>query len=243
MASEVFQREVKRYQELLDIRATLAHWDGNLPTLNLMLVERRKNFEQKLPLLEQTNDFQTLSEFQQSRDNYAKNLDDIETSYDYMSLASAEEKQQLQRLDNISSSLTRLQGKKNTDAQADMARLLAGLLDWQISTDYASRVWQARKQLLALDQALLESQQRAQSLRQITEQSRARFAEFEHRIDGQDARIKALYQRVVKLIERQESRINQLAINAIEQQQQQITRLRLNARYSLARLYDSLVSD
>ena len=97
--------------------------------------------------------------------------------------------------------------------------------------------------VLALDQVLLESQQRAQSLRQITELSRARFAEFEHRIDGQDARIKALYQRVVKLIERQESRINQLAINAIEQQQQQITRLRLNARYSLARLYDSLVSD
>jgi hypothetical protein len=124
-----------------------------------------------------------------------------------------------------------------------MQRLLAGLLDWQISTDYAPRIWQARKQLIALDRALLESQLRAQSLRQITEQSYARFAEFEHRIDGQDARIKALYERVGKLIERQESRINQLAINAVEQQQQQITRLRLNARYSLARLYDSLVSD
>jgi predicted RNase H-like nuclease (RuvC/YqgF family) len=124
-----------------------------------------------------------------------------------------------------------------------MQRLLAGLLDWQISTDYAPRIWQARKQLRALDQALLESQQRARSLRQITEQSRARFAEFEHRIDGQDARIKALYERVGRLIAQQESRINQLAINAVEQQQQQITRLRLNARYSLARLYDSLVSD
>ena len=243
MASEVFQREVKRYQELLDMRATLAHWDGNLPTLHLMLVERRKNFEQKLPLLEQTNDFQTLSEFQQSRDSYASKLDNIETSYDYMSLASAEEKQQLRRLDSISLSLSNLQGKKNTNAQADMARLLAGLLDWQISTDYAPRVWQARKQLIALDQALLESQLRAQSLRQITDQSYARFAEFERRIDGQDARIKALYARVGKLIERQESRINQLAISAIEQQHQHITRLRLNARYSLARLYDSLVSD
>ena len=243
MASEAFQREVKRYQELLDIRVTLAHWDSNLPTLSLMLAERRKNFEQKLPLLEQSNDIQVLSDYQRSRDNYAARLDDIETRYDYLSLATADEKQQLHRLDKISLSLTRLQAKKNTDYQADMQRLLAGLLDWQISTDYAPRIWKARKQLLALDQALLESQQRTQSLRQITNLSRTRFAEFEQRIDGQDARIKALYQRVGKLIERQESRINQHAINAIEQQQQHITRLRLNARYSLARLYDSLVSD
>ena len=103
--------------------------------------------------------------------------------------------------------------------------------------------WQAKKQLLALDEALAESGQRAQSLRQITDLSRARFDEFEHRIHGQDLRIKALYQRVGKLIKRQETRINQLAINAIQEQQQHITQLRLNARYSLARLYDSLVSE
>ncbi len=124
-----------------------------------------------------------------------------------------------------------------------MQRLFSGLLDWQISTDYAPRLWQARKQLIALDKALAESGRRAQSLRQITDLSRDRVAEFEHRIDGQDARIKNLYERVDELINRQESCINRLAISAIQQQQQHITELRLNARYSLARLYDLLVSE
>jgi hypothetical protein len=121
--------------------------------------------------------------------------------------------------------------------------LLSGLLDWQISTDYAPRLWQARKQLHALDRAMLESEQRAQSLGALTDLSRARFAEFEYRIDGQDARIKNLSERVGKLINRQQSRINRLAISAIQQQQQRIIQLRLNARYSVARLYDSLVSE
>ena len=243
MASEAFQREVKRYQELLDIRISLTHWDGNLPTLNLMLVERRKNFEQKLPLLKQSNDFKSLTSLQRSREIYATKLNNIENKHDFLSLASADEKQQLQRLDKIARSLNNLRGKHNTDSQAEMHRLLSGLLDWQISTDYAPRYWQAKKQLLALDRALVESGRRAQSLQQITELSRNRFAEFEHRIDGQDLRIKALNQRVGKLIKRQESRINQLAIKAIQQQQQHIAQLRLNARYSLARLYDSMVKE
>ncbi|RLA12836.1 MAG: hypothetical protein DRQ59_06690 [Gammaproteobacteria bacterium] len=243
MASEAFEQEVRRYQELLDIRIMLAHWDGNLPTLDLMLIERRKNFEQKLPLLEQSNDLPTLTNLQRSRENYASKLNDIETRQDYLSLASVDEKQQLQRLDRIALGLNKLRDRKNTDSEADMHRLLSGLLDWQISTDYAPRLWQARKQLHALDRAMLESEQRAQSLAQLTDLSRARFAEFEHRIDGQDARIKNLYERVGRLINRQESRINRLAISAIQQQQQRIIQLRLNARYSVARLYDSLVSE
>jgi len=243
MASEAFEQEFRRYRELLDIRIMLAHWDGNLPTLDLMLVERRKSFEQKLPLLEQSNDLQTFTDLQRSRENYAIKLDDIEARHEYLSLASADEKQQLQRLDKIALGLNKLSDRKNTDSQADMHRLLSGLLDWQISTDFAPRLWQTRKQLRALDSAMLESERRAQSLGQLTDLSRARFAEFEHRIDGQDAKIKNLYERVGKLINRQETRINQLAINAIQQQQQRITQLRLNARYSLARLYDSLVSE
>jgi len=243
MSSEAFQSEVKRYQELVNIRISLSHWNGNLPTLNLMLAERRKNFEQKKPLLEQTSDFQTLAKLERSREVYAAKLNDIENRHDYLSLASIDEKQQLQRLDKIAISMNKLRGRENTDSQADMHRLISGLLEWQISTDYAPRYRRAKKQLIALDKALAESGRRAQSLRQITDLSRDRFAEFEHRIDGQDIRIKTLYQRVVKLIKRQESRINQLAISAIQQQQEHITQLRLNARYSLARLYDSMVSE
>jgi hypothetical protein len=243
MASKTFQQELKRYQELRDIKSTLVHWQSNLPTLTLMLSERRKNFEQKLPLLEQSSDFETLQKLSQKRARYTTTLDDAQRAQDYLQLATAEEKQQLNRLSKIASSLTKIDGKKNIDSQLDMHRMLSGILHWEISTDYAPRFWKAKKQLLALNKALDEANQRVQTLHQLTQSTRLGFVEFDTRINGQEQKIKNVKQRVTDLIAKQEARINQIAIAAIEQQQRHIIQLRLNARYSLARLYDSLVTE
>lgn len=241
MASKTFQQELKRYQELQDIQNTLAHWQSNLPTLDLMLSERRKTFEQKLPLLEQSSDFETLQNLSQQRTIYANKLDEIERTRDYLKLASAEEKKQLNRLSRIASSLTKINGKKNIDSQSDMHRMLSGILHWDISTDYSSRFWKAKKQLLALDKALDEANQRAQTLQKVTQSTRLGFVDFDTRINGQQQKIENLRLRVADLITKQETHINQIAIAEIEQQQLHIIQLRLSARYSLARLYDSLV--
>lgn len=243
MASTTFQLELKRYQELRDIQNTLSHWQSNLPTLTLMLSERRQSFEQKLPLLEQSSDFETLEKLRQQRSIYASNLDEVEQGRDYLQLATTEEKQQLDRLSKIASSLKIIDGKKNIDSQSDMYRMLSGILHWDISTDYAPRYWKAKKQLLALDKALDEAKQRTQTLQQITQTTRLGFVEFDNRINGQEQKIRNFKQRVTDLIVKQEARINQIAIAAIAQQQRHIIQLRLNARYSLARLYDSLVTE
>ena len=60
MASNDFQQAVKRLRELLEIQATLNRWQFNLPTLGIMLKERRQRFQEKLPLLQQSTDFETL---------------------------------------------------------------------------------------------------------------------------------------------------------------------------------------
>jgi hypothetical protein len=241
MASKKFQKALKRFQELRNIQTTLAHWQKNLPTLALMLDERRKNFEQKLPLLEQSADFGKLQQLSQQRAKYTSKLNEVSRAQNYLQLATAEEKQQLDRLSNIASSLKNIDGKKNIDSQSDMYRIMSGILHWQISTDYNPRYWKAKKQLLALDKALDEANQRAHKLHKITQTTRLRFVEFDTRINGQQQKIENLKQRVADLIVKQEAHINQLAIEAIEQQQHHIIQLRLNARYSLARLYDSLV--
>ena len=103
--------------------------------------------------------------------------------------------------------------------------------------------WRAQKQLALLDQALYRSAERAQSLRQISDLTQLGFEDFASRIEGQQLKIEQFYERVAQLIERQESHINKMAIAALDQQRIHLTKLRLNARYSLARLYDSLVED
>jgi len=243
LASNDFQQLTKTYRDLMDIRDTLNHWHLNLPTLELMLAERKTLFQQKLPLLEQSSSLDKLEDYRSLRNHFAVQLDNIVESEDYQSLATVEENELLARLDKVKQSIEVIGEQKNTASQQDMHRFLSGLLDWEISTDYAPRLWRARKQLVELDRALVISNQRARSVGMVTQNNQRQFAGFEQRIQGQQNKVEQLSQRVSELIQRQESRINQLAISAIEVQQQYILQLRLNSRYSVARLYDKLASE
>jgi len=243
MASKDFQQAVKRLRELLEIQATLNHWQFNLPTLSIMLAERRQRFQDKLPLLQQSTDFENLENLKKSRNQLAAKFREVETGEDYLKLANIDEKEQLEILQQVNENLDTIGSQRDTSEQQDMQRLLNGLLHWQISTDYAPRLWSAQKQLIELDRALEISQQRAESLRRISGGSLQQFDGYETRIKEKEDRINAAKQQITDLVERQQQRINRLAIDAIVQQQQHIVQLRLNTRYALARLYDSLVSE
>lgn len=242
MASATFQSEVKRYQQLIDIRNSLNNWGVSFPALELMLAERRRGFELKLPLLRQSSSFESLASLQERRDQFASRLSAIESSEDFFALADLDEAEHIQRLERVAASIKSVSAQRNTAYQADMHRLLSGLLRWNIETEYPGRFWKAKKQLIGLDRALEESQQRAASLRRISEFSALQFDDFDARIAGQQARILQLELKVSGLLKRQEKQINQLAIAAIQRQQQHILQLRLDARYQLAKLYDKLAA-
>ncbi len=242
-ASGEFQREINRYQQLIDISAILNHWQLNLPTLALMLDERRQYFQIKRPLLEQSSNFDNLETLKRSRNQYADELLLIKDSGNHLGLATTGEREQLQRLNKVSKTINNIGDRHDISNQKDRHRLLSGLLDWEISTSYAPRLWAAQKQLNHLDQALSIATSRADSLRQVNRNSQQTFADLDFRIKAQKGRISGLIQRVTDLLERQEKQINRVAIAAIDEQMQHIVQLRLNARYSLARLYDSVVNE
>ena len=242
MASTEFQREIKRYQELIDIRISLGYWGNSFPALELMLAERRQRFKQKLPLLEQSTSFEQLELLDERRESFAEEIDAIDFSNDYMALATPQEEDHLERLQRVATSIVKVAPERNTAYQQDMFRLLSGLLHYEMETAYPVRFWKARKQLILLDQALLESRQRATELSRITEHTADDFGVFQGRIAGQSERIHDLRSKVDGLIEKQELHINQLAVDEIRQQQLHIVKLRLNAHYELAKLYDKLAA-
>lgn len=240
LASTEFQRETKRYQDLLDIRYSLGYWDNSFPALGLMLEERRQRFEDKLPLLQRSTSFERLNQLTRQRDVFAERLRDIESREDYAGLATVEEQEQLERLQRVADGIVKIGDRRNTATQQEMSRTLSGLLHYQLATDYPVRLWRARKQLIGVNRALTEAENRSNGLRLIGERTDVEFGLYQDRISGQLQRIRGLRSRVDRLLEQQEQRINQLATQEIIRQQSHIAQLRLNARYELARLYDKL---
>lgn len=243
LASPGFQREIKRYQQLLDIRGSLRYWGTSFPALELMLEERRRGFIQKLPKLESTTSFEQLDDLRAQRDLFADQVGAIERDGDYLALVDSTEQEHLDRLGRVASAIENVSASRNTAYQADMHRLLSGLLHYELETDFPARFWQAKKQLLLLDRALGESEQRASDLRRIRESTELEFASFDQRISGQEERIRQLRSNVSQLLARQEAHINKLAIEEIRWQQRHVVQLRLNARFELAKLYDELAAD
>jgi len=240
LASSTFQREIQRYQELLDIQHSLGRWGNSFPALELMLDERRLAFEEKLPLLLESSSFDQFEQLSARRDQHAAQLEAIESGEDYLALAQEPELEHLQRLRRVAGSIDRVSPQRNTAYQQDMLRLLSGLLNYRLATEYPARIWKVRKQLIQLDRALGETEYRVESLRQITERTERNFAIFQQRISGQSQKIAALRERVARTLKQQEQHINQLAIDAIRAQQQHIVQLRLNARFEIARIHDKL---
>ncbi len=243
MASNNFQHALKRYHELIEIRTTLDYWHTNLPTLSLMLEERRQHFQQKLPLLKQSTDFKTLETLTRARNTFADQLRQIDKHEDYLALAGPKEKEYLQRLEKVTASLNTIDQQQDTSTQRDKQRLLNGLLHWQIATDYTPRLWSAKKQLIQLDQALATTKHSTNSIHLLSTAGTQQFDELDHRIHDKKERISGLNQTVDNLAERQLQRINRLAITVIEAQKKHIIQLRLSTRYALARLYDSQASE
>ena len=240
MASTEFQREIKRYRELTDIRVSLGYWANSFPALELVLVERRQRFQQTLPLLQQSTSFEQLDQIREQREGFAEQVNAIQTNGDYLALATPEEDDHLQRLQRVANSIVKVAPENDTVYQQDMFRLLSGLLNYEIATDYPVRFWKTRKQLILLDRALLQANFRVSSLNRITERTANNFVIFDGQIDGQSERIEGLRAKVSGLLKKQEQYINQLAIDEIRRQQAHIVQLRLNARFELAKLYDEL---
>lgn len=243
IASAEFHQTLKRYQELVDISSTLNHWKLTLPTLDLMLKERRQRFIDKLPLLEQTASFENLGVLRESRDDLASQLKLIANNQSSLELAGEKQKSQLQRLDKVAASLNRIGDLRDTSDERDMHRLMSGLVTWQVRTSYASRLWTTKKQLKQLDQSLSDASTRVATLQKVNADSISRFDQFQTRINTQQNKIGGLLSRVADLIDRQEARINNLAIATIEAQKQHLVQLRLNSQYALARLYDKVVNE
>jgi len=237
-ASKTFQQAIVNYQELLEIHNALIRWKSNLPSLGLMLTERINSFENKRELLKQTTDLEQLAELQLQRDELAQEVNRIKQSADFLALANEDETDYLEQLEDIKTLLFKLESHQDLSDEKQKYRLLSGLLQWNLDTEFPKRYWRVLHQLQLLDRALEKAKLSASSLQQASAINELKLIDFQQRISGQDSEIERMEINASQLIEQQEQLINRLAIDVIENRKKHVTQLQLNARYSLTRLHD-----
>ena len=240
MASHEFQEAVKNYQDLIYLDYVLDRWQDSLPTFELMLKERRALYQSKLPEIDKNAALKSIEAYQAERNTFAGEVSRIEETNDVFALANDEERDMLEVLGDIQHRLDSLSGQRNLKAQQEKYQLYKGILYWQISSDFVPRMWQLKKGLKDVDQALIEARATEASLKSAWQQAPKTFEGFESRISGQKTRIDRLKKKVDASRRQQEQYLQTLALDAIMQYRRRLNSYQIRSRFALARILDNM---
>ena len=240
MATHEFQNVLKNYQDLIYLQYVLNKWQRNLPAYSLMLQERRRAYQKKLPEVTRDTRLKKLQKLEAHRNKLANKVKRIEQNEDVFALASDAELEQLAQLKTVQRNLQSVAKKQDVTELQERYELLNGLLYWQIADDYVPRQWQLKKGLKELDAALAEAHAANASLKNAWNQAPAAFEGYAIQIKKQNARIRTLQLKVDSALRQQEKRIQAIARRSLNQQRRRIESYLVRARFAQARLYDSM---
>jgi hypothetical protein len=238
MAGQDFQEALKNYRDLRFLSQNLDYWTKNIGIYGDMLATRRLAYEKRLPQVLQDERSRNFSELPARRDRYAAELARIENTNDVMGLANDKEQQLLARLSKVESALKRLSGHEDISTAQDKYRLLHGLLFWDVSSDYQPRLWQARKDLKALNRNLAETRARREALMRAQVDAPRTFENFAARIVQLRGRIMQLQSRVQAMSSAHGHFLEELAVAELATQKERLAAYLTQARFAVAQMYD-----
>jgi hypothetical protein len=236
MAGHDFQEAMKNYRDLRFLLNRLDRWSNDIGSYEDMLAARRVAFAERLPHVLSPKRALDLPRLVSDRDRYAAELERIEDESDTVALANEKEQAQLDSLNRIQK---QLDGGLGADADArDRVRLLRGLLQWDIASDFTLRLWQAKKSLQDADRLLREAAGRRAALVRAQQDAPREFDDFAQRIRASRARILALRASAQDLLVAQEAHIGALAVATLQQQHERLGAYVTQARFAVAQIYD-----
>jgi tetratricopeptide (TPR) repeat protein len=238
LASNEFQEGLKNYRELRFMSRNLDDWRADLSAFNDMLDTRQVAYDKEIPKADAVMSSTDLAALTQKRIAYASRIDDIDKSNDFAALGTAEEQRNWARLRRIEEFLAAHPNDPQLGEMRDRFHLLKGVMYWRLSQSFRARVWNARRSVKELENALADTQRRAVLVAQARQTMPSNNAALAGRVGTVTTRIDALQERLAALTEKQDRYLQGIAIRELELQKQRILVYQVQARYELAAIYD-----
>ena len=125
-----------------------------------------------------------------------------------------------------------------TNAIREKTRLAKGVLYWRLAESFKARVWNERRTLKDLDQALREAQNRWVRVQKARGSMPNNTGDSPARVEALRQRLEAAQVRLADVAKQQNGLLEQLARNELEQQKERIGTYQIQARFALASIYD-----
>jgi hypothetical protein len=238
LAQHEFQESLKNYRDLRYLSRNLDEWRDKLVVFDDMLATRRKAFADRLPQTLERRQQLTVDALTKRRDAIAAQIAQGETDADGLIFADDKELALLDRLAEVKKAVDDPVASADVSALRDRVRLVSGVLNWQLSQAFSSRLWTEQQELKTIDAGLAEADARAKKLDIAQHDEPIRFERFGQRIAAIRPLLQVMIPRVAGLSREQRTEAQDVAIAELTNQQQRIASYTTQARFALAQLYD-----
>jgi hypothetical protein len=242
LASNEFQEGLKNYRDLDFLSRKLDAWQKSIVTFRDILAVRRQGFAGKLP---RTIAGERALHLDLLRADYlaeTRRLARIESNEDAEALAGERERMLASRLERVRAGLGRVADPAERESAQEKYRLLRGLLTWDLSAQYSTRLRSENKELQEAGRLISEAEARRDELRRAQAGAPARFDEFERRIEALRARLDHAQAGVTAGARAQEDYLSELAVAQLLRQREQMVDYIAQARFAVAQIYDRAMS-
>jgi hypothetical protein len=203
-----------------------------------MLDTRERAYAERVPQADAVLASGRLDKYGADRANAGGQLDQVEQSQDVSALGTAAERDQWARIVRLEAALLAAPNDEETNAIREKTRLAKGVLYWRLAESFKARVWNERRTLKDLDQALREAQNRWVRVQKARGSMPNYTGEFAARVEALRVRLDAAQQRLAGVAKQQNGLLESLARNELEQQKERISTYQIQARFALASIYD-----
>ena len=241
MATNTFQEAYKNYQSLLHLRYVLKHWWSQLPAYELILTERRDAYYKKLPQVAGNERLKGIADMQKKRDDLAAEIKRIQDENDGFALVTEDEEEKVLLIKKIEKKLAQLSKTEDMSDENEKLRLLKGILEFKLQSEFVPRLWNAQRELIELDRALVQTRNGKRLLVRAANQAPKFFEGYDQKIANSKVKIKALLAKLDQSIKLQEQYITRIAQDGLIKRRQILENYHVRARFGIARLYDSLI--
>jgi hypothetical protein len=238
LAGHDFQEGLKNYRDLAFLGGTLARWQDSIVAFDDMLDTRERAYAERVPQADAVLNSGRLDQYGADRATSGGRLDQVETTQDVAALGTAEERDQWARIVRLEAALLTAPNDDETNAIREKARLAKGVLYWRLAEAFKARVWNERRTLKDLDQALREAQNRWVRVQKARSSTPNNTGEFAARVAALRQRLEGAQERLASVATQQNALLESLARNELEQQKERIGTYQIQARFALASIYD-----
>jgi len=241
LASHDFQEGLKNYRDLGFLMRNLSAWAQNMVTYRDMLATRRQAFRERLPRVIAGERALQVERLRAAHTHEVERLERIESEADAEALAGEKERMLAVRLERVRAGLEHIAEPAQREAAREKYRLLRGLLTWDLSAQYSTRLREEKKALQEADRLIAEAEARREALLRAQAQAPAHFDEFDRRIEALRSRVSRVQADVGAAARAQEDHLAEVAITELARRREQIATYITQARFAVAQIYDQAV--